>query len=138
MRTQYIALVAVTLWLSLGACTDGSSGQTADGPGTSPTAQVDTEGRKVAEWQFAGEEPGPDVREFDVQVAWIDCTGGAKPVDPQPVVEYEEDIVTLTVWAIPPKGNAFTCPGNPPVTVTVRLTESLGDREVVPGPEEPS
>ena len=29
------------------------------------------------------------------------------------------------------------CQGNPPVTVTVRLSEPLGDRDVVPGTEEP-
>ncbi len=138
MRTQHIAWVAVTLLLSVGACADGLSSQTAeDEPGTTTTAEVDTDGRKVAHWQFAGKEPRPEDREFDVQVAWIACTGGAKAQDPQPVVEYGEDIAILTVWAIPPEGNAHTCQGNPPVTVTVTMTEPLGDREVVPGPEKP-
>lgn len=63
--------------------------------------------------------------------------GGAQAEDALPVVEYGEDTVTLTVWAIPPAGDAFECPGNPPVTVTVTLAEPLGDREVVPGPEDP-
>jgi hypothetical protein len=138
MTTKRLTLVAVALLLTLGACTDAPSDPPPAGDaGVTPTAEVDTEGRKVAQWQFAGQEPGPDDREFDVQVAWIACASGAKAEDPQPVVEYGEDTVTLTVWAIPPEGNAFECPGNPPVTVTVTLTEPLGDREVVPGPEEP-
>jgi hypothetical protein len=139
MGTQKMAsLLVVTLLLAVGACTDAPSDSGPEGgAGTTSTAEVDTEGRKVAQWQFAGEKPGPDAREFDVQVTWITCTGGARAEDPQPVVEYGEDAVTLTVWAIPPEGNAFTCPGNSPVTVTVTLSEPLGDREVVPGLEEP-
>ena len=131
-----MARLVMVVLLTLCACTAAPSGDSDSGDDASPMA-VDTEGRKVAQWQFAGKEPGPDDREFEVQVAWIACTGSAKPDDPQPVIEYGEETIALTVWAIPPKGKFFTCPGNPPVTMTVTLTESVGDREVVPGPEEP-
>jgi hypothetical protein len=138
MTAKRLPLVGVALLLTLGACTEAQTGPTPAGDvGTTSTAEVDTEGRKVAQWEFAGQEPGPDDRQFDVQVAWIACAGGAQAEDPQPVVEYVEGTVTLTVWAIPPKGKIFTCQSNPTVTVTVTLTEPLGDRQVVPGSENP-
>lgn len=119
-----MTLAAGALLLAVAACTDAPSDPEPEGDAEATSTEVNTEGRKVAQWEFAGAEPGPDDREFDVQVAWIECTSGAKPEDPQPAVEYGEDTFTLTVWAIPPEGNDFTCQGNPPVNVTVTLTEA--------------
>ena len=86
MMTKRMTLALVALVLSMGACTDAPSDPTSGGDaGMTSAAEVDTEGRKVAQWQFAGQEPSPDDRQFDVQVAWIACTSGAKAEDPQPV-----------------------------------------------------
>jgi hypothetical protein len=67
---------------------------------------------------------------------WQGCTSGAEVEAPKPEVTYSATQVSLTVWGTPPAGNSFSCQGNPPIELTVPLTEPLGNRSVVQGATE--
>ena len=136
MQTR-IVLSGVGLLLALAACSGGNSGEAADSANASPTPTFDVEGRKPAAWKLVGRKPAASDTEFDVAAAWIECTSGSEPEDPLPAVAYDETTISVTIWAVPPSGNAFDCQGNPSVTITVDLTEAVGDRTIVQGPETP-
>jgi hypothetical protein len=136
MQTR-IALCGVCLLMALAACSGGNSGEAADGATASPTPTFDVEGRKPVAWKLVGPKPAPSDTEIEVVAAWIECTSGSEPEDPLPAVAYDETTISVTIWAALPSGNAFDCQGNPSVTVTVDLTEAVGDRTIVQGPETP-
>lgn len=135
VKTSIVLSAAIVL-LALTACT-GNSQQAVDPPVASSAPTVDVEGRKPVAWKLAGPKPAPDETRIEVQAAWIACTSGSRPEDPQPAVTYAETTISVTIWAIPPSGNAFTCQGNPSSTVIVKLDEPVGDRRIIQGPEAP-
>lgn len=123
------------LVLALAACTGGA--ETASTPTPSATSTVNVTGREPVAWKLTDGQPAPSATAVEVEAAWRACTGGVQPDDPQPVITYGADNITVTIWAIPPKGRNHTCPGNPSVRLTVSLTEPVGDRLVVQGSEVP-
>ena len=111
---------------------------TAPSPSTLPSAAspspFDTTGRAAASWSLApGEELTPKTRSILIGVRWMACASGAAVEDPQPVVTYEEDRVTLAVYGIVPEGPDFLCQGTEISALEVPLTEPLGNRPLVPG-----
>jgi hypothetical protein len=100
----------------------------------SAASPLNTAGRGAAMWTFSkGFSPTPTSTELKVEVHWRGCAGGAAVEDPKPELSYSASQVTLTIWGIPPRGEVFTCQGNQPTDVTVRLAEPLGTRKVVQG-----
>lgn len=132
-RFALLMVVAAACLLVSSCSSDSAEPQSA----ASPDPTFDVSGREVAQWKLAPGELTPSDQEVDVLISWVTCTSAAKPRDPQAVLQYGEQDVTLTVWAVPPEGNAFECPANPWVPVTVQLDQPLGDRAIVPGPEKP-
>ena len=77
-------------------------------------------------------------------VAELACAGGAPPAEERligPEVDEQPDAVVVAVAvALPPPredGRYQTCPGSPPVEVTIELDEPLGDRPVLDGSQDP-
>ena len=130
------ALVGCALLIGLTACAPVPQPHVAV-PGGSPTASqsvLSTAGRAATTWEYQpGFAPTASSRELRVLVSWVGCASGATPRDPQSAVTYSPEHVSLTVWAIPPAGNAFDCQGNPRVPLTIPLDEPVGSRDVVPG-----
>lgn len=137
--------MTATLLIGLSGCGQASTFEV-PAPGGSPTASPsqpstpspdvpETGGRAIARWTYQeGFQPTATSRELRVHAAWVGCASGAAPVDPKPVVKYSSKRVSLTVWAIPPEGDAWTCQGNADVQLTIPLSEPVGSRPVVPGP----
>ena len=135
MRTHRSVLpVLAILVIDLSGCAAQGGGGTPGAASSTGASPVNTAGRGAAMWAFSkGFTPTPAATVLKVEVSWRGCAGGAPVKDPQPVVSYSTSQVTLTVWGVPPDGNAFNCQGNPTTTLTVPLTEQLGDRTVVQG-----
>jgi len=129
--------------LTLAACTAASTepntpDTTVPDSTADSTPSLDTADKAVTTWKFIrGDEPESTDEAFEVQATWGACNGGVGPKDPQPVVKYSAETLTLTVWANTPEPGAHRCQANPWIPVTVNLTEPLGDRDVVAGPERP-
>ncbi len=66
-----------------------------------------------------------------VDVTRLECSGGQTGTVLPPTVTYEADriLIGTFVAALPP--GAYSCPGNPGVTVTVELAEPVGPRQLV-------
>jgi hypothetical protein len=123
-----VVLGAVSVFVALTACA---------GDNASPKPSFVVEGRKPVAWKLVGPQPAAADTKITVEAAWRDCTGGSEPEDPQPAVAYFEDTISVTIWAIPPAGKNFTCQGNPSIPVTIDLSEPVGHRTIVQGPEKP-
>lgn len=124
--------IAVALAGLLAGCTGASEGTST----ASTPAPFDTSGRAAADWELApGESLTSRTTSILVSVRWGACASAALVEDPRPVVTYEPGRVTLTVYGIVPNGHDFTCQGNPSSALEVRLSEPLGNRELVPGAE---
>jgi hypothetical protein len=144
MRTTSRVLLAGALLIGLSACAqptgpEGSgtkSSQTVSAAESRPSHDApETTGRAMARWTYEeGFKPTATSWELRVRAMWVGCASGAAPVDPQPVVGYSSNEVSVAVWAIPPVGEAFTCQGNSSVKLRIPLKEPLGSRDVVPGP----
>ena len=144
MPTSRVLLTSALL-IGLSACAQVSKpdvAATRSSPTASPSLRSTpspdvsgTAGRALARWTYQeGFQPTATSRELRVVVSWVGCASGAAPVDPQPIVKYSSKQVSVTVRAIPPAGNAFTCQGNLRTELTIPLTEPVGSRVVVPGP----
>ncbi len=83
----------------------------------------------------AADPPGPDSRSVAVLVSELDCTGGSEIGERLvgPEVSESEDQVVIAFAVVPLEGGAFTCPSNPPRSVTVELSAPLGDRVLADG-----
>ena len=126
-----------------------------------------TVGIRDGAWRFAGSggcepqlfrpdlnnatwEPAPGqvldagTTSFDALVVERECASGQSSQDrvQPPEIRYEDEAVVIAFFVEPPAGNAQTCPGNPPSTVTVTLEQPLGDRTLLDGvwypPRQPS
>jgi hypothetical protein len=93
------------------------------------------DGLDPVQWRLPGEPPPADATTVTILATEIGCSGGQSADDrlAEPIVEYQEDAVVITMRVTPPEGGAFTCVGNPDSTVTVQLDEPLGDRELRDG-----
>ncbi|PZF84016.1 hypothetical protein [Jiangella anatolica] len=90
------------------------------------------DGLDPADWRLPGEQPPPDATAVTILAYEIDCSSG-QPADGRladPIVEYQDDAVVITMRIEPPEGELLTCVGNPETPVTVELDEPLGDREL--------
>jgi hypothetical protein len=126
MRAR-VAVAAVILLFAVTSCSDTSS----------PAPTFDVDGRKPVAWKLVGPQPASSDTKIKVEAAWIECTSGSEPDDPKPAIAYGENTISITIWAIPPAGDAFDCQGNPSIPVTISLNEPVGDRDIVQGHEKP-
>ena len=88
------------------------------------------------DWELApGTELTPATDSLEVIATERACTGGEAPGNRlrEPVVRYTESSVILAISADALPDGFYTCPGNPPVSVVVELSEPLGDRSLVEG-----
>lgn len=93
------------------------------------------DGLEPARWRLPGEQPSADATSVPILATEIACSSG-QPAGgrlAEPLVEYREDAVVITMRVTPPEGEFFTCAGNPETAVTVELDEPLGDRELRDG-----
>jgi hypothetical protein len=90
----------------------------------------------VADWWLdpSFPAPGPEATTLQVLVLEQACASGTAPDGriAQPEVVYATDTITITIGVRRSKGDQ-SCPGNPPVPLTVALTEPLGDRTLLDG-----
>jgi hypothetical protein len=87
------------------------------------------------EWRLDGGRPAPDATSVPILATELGCSNG-RPADDRlgdPIVEYREDAVVITMRVAPPEGTSFECRDNPAAEVTVQLDEPLGDRELRDG-----
>jgi hypothetical protein len=94
----------------------------------------------IADWWLdpAFPAPGPDATELHALVLERACASG-QPADgriAEPVIEYAEDVVTITIGVRHAEGDQ-DCQGNPAVPLTVVLSEPLGDRTLLDGSRVP-
>ena len=103
--------------------------------GVAPTpipSTLDTTGYAGVAWHFQpGFEPSKTTEELYVAAFWRGCANGVAPVNPRPVVSYSRGTVTLGIWAVPPTGLSFNCPGGKEVDMTIPLSEPVGPRVVL-------
>jgi hypothetical protein len=93
------------------------------------------DGLDPVQWRLPGEQPPADATSVTILATEIGCSSGQSADDrlAEPIVEYHEDAVVITMRVTPPEGEFFNCVGNPESTVTVQLDEPLGDRELRDG-----
>jgi hypothetical protein len=101
-----------------------------------------THGLGSSEWRVdAWSPPTPQSTSFPVEVMEHECASG-QPADgriAEPIVEYGEDAITVTIPVHEVEGGA-TCPGNPWTPFLLELDEPIGDRQLLDGgpwPPEP-
>ncbi|MEM8903470.1 MAG: hypothetical protein AAGF02_07205 [Actinomycetota bacterium] len=84
-------------------------------------------------------QPDPTSTELPLQIIEMACAGGQAPDGREivPVVTETATAVEVIVLVEGVVGGA-SCPGNPPVSITVELDEPLGDRVVLDGSIQPS
>lgn len=101
-----------------------------------------THGMGRSTWRVDAESPpGPTSTTFPIEVLERACASG-RPADGRiadPIVEYGEDAITVTIPVRQIEGGA-TCPGNPWTPFVLELDEPIGDRALLDGgpwPPEP-
>ncbi|MEO8184367.1 MAG: hypothetical protein ABI895_36580 [Deltaproteobacteria bacterium] len=104
--------------------------------GPCPLYYLMPEGLHAVDWRLDPEAPpDPGETRLKVLITERECVSGVyvggRLRGPQVVMT--EDAVRIAFAAVPPAGNAFTCPSNPETAVTVELPASLGDREIIEG-----
>ena len=118
--------VLITLIISTGAVT---------GCGLAELLQPPT----PVQWMLSVDEAiDADTQDFTALITAPGCTGGvterSRVVGPE--IEYTDDAVIVSFgYRLP--GGAQTCPGGPPVGVTVTLSEPLGARQPLVGGVDP-
>jgi hypothetical protein len=94
-----------------------------------------THGLGSSEWRIdADSHPARGSSTFPIEVMERACASG-QPADGRiadPIVEYGEDAITITIPVRPVEGGA-TCPGNPWTAFVVELDEPVGDRLLLDG-----
>jgi hypothetical protein len=94
-----------------------------------------THGMGSSEWRIdADSPPVPGSSTFPVEVMERECASG-RPADGRiadPIVDYGEDAITITVPVRRVEGDA-TCPGNPWTPFVLELDEPVGDRLLLDG-----
>lgn len=93
------------------------------------------DGLDPVQWRLPDGLPSPDATSVTILATEIGCSSGQSADSrlAEPIVEYHEDAVDITLRITPPEGEFFTCIGNPETAVTVELDEPLGDRELRDG-----
>ena len=78
--------------------------------------------------------PGPDGTEITLLVTEQGCANGREMGEALrgPEVVETDDAVVVSFAVVPVAGGA-NCPGNPPTSVTITLSEPLGDRAIQDG-----
>ena len=94
-----------------------------------------THGLGSSEWRVDGDSPPMSrASSFPVEIVEHACANG-RPADGRisdPIVEYGEDAITITIPVRPVEGGA-TCPGNPWTPFVVELDEPIEDRRLLDG-----
>ena len=94
-----------------------------------------THGLGNSVWRVDPESPPtPGSSAFPIEVVERNCASG-RPADGRiadPIVEYAEDAITVTIPVRPVAGSA-TCPGNPRTPFVLELDEPIGDRSLLDG-----
>jgi hypothetical protein len=95
-----------------------------------------THGLGSSEWRVdAGSTPTRRSSSFPIEVMEHECASG-RPADGRiadPIVEYGEGAITITVPVRRVEGGIATCPGNPWTPVVLALDEHIGDRLLLDG-----
>lgn len=103
------------------------------------TLEAMKEGASVGLWfRSRGQDYEATTKSIKVDVFEQSCSGGSPPTGRvlAPQVEYLSDSIVVTYF-IKDQPGVFGCPGAPPVTRILRLSEPIGDRTVVDGSSYP-
>ena len=94
-----------------------------------------THGLGSSTWRVTrGARPASGSSSFPIEVMERECASG-RPADGRiadPIVEYGEDAITITVPVRHVEGDA-TCPGNPWTPFVLELDQPIGDRRLLDG-----
>jgi hypothetical protein len=105
--------------------------------GACETRVVLPPGLGEADWMLdpAFPDPAPADTELHLQVTERACTGASEIGDRLvgPEIRETDGEVIVAFAVLPLEGDVFTCPGNPPLAVTVTLDAPLGDRVLADG-----
>lgn len=95
-----------------------------------------THGLGQSDWRIdGGSPPTSGSSSFPVEVMEHGCASG-RPANgriAEPLVQYGEDAITITIPVHPVQASAVTCPGNPWTPFVVELSEPIGDRLLLDG-----
>ncbi len=122
-------------WVMVEA-TRGPDGWTAGGYGACDAQPVLPAGISMADFWLdpAAPAPAPDSTTLNGVIVERACANGKPPTNRvrPPIVVYEEQAVTVTVTVSEIAGGA-DCPSNPPVPITIELSQPLGERTILDG-----
>lgn len=94
-----------------------------------------THGMGSSVWRVdAASPPTPGSSAFPIEVMEQECASG-RPAEgriAEPIVEYDEDAITITV-PVRRVGGFATCPGNPWTPYALELAEPVGERSLLDG-----
>jgi hypothetical protein len=102
-----------------------------------PTAQptrAPVAGSSPAVWTLASEFASgiaPGSTSIEIAASRLECSSGVTGELFPPTISYEPERVLVKVTDAPLPDGAYECPSNDLVSVTVTLTEPLGDRDLV-------
>jgi hypothetical protein len=122
-------------WVMVEA-TRGPDGWTAGGYGACDAQPVLPAGISMADFWLdpAAPAPAPGSTTLNGVIVERACANGKPPTNRvrPPIVVYEEQAVTVTVTVSEIAGGA-DCPSNPPVPITIELSQPLGERTILDG-----
>lgn len=130
-RTGAVALALATL---LSGCTvstaiDPIPSETPSPEPAPPQVEGDT-----ATWELLdASDVSVDTTILEVGAVRLECASGVTGELLDPVIVYESDQVVITIDAASNGTGGATCQGNDVVPVTVKLSEPLGERNLVDG-----
>lgn len=81
-------------------------------------------------WTLAS-ELAPESTSVEIDVSRLECSSGVTGELFPPTVSYESERVLIKVTAVPLPDGGYECPSNDLVSVTVTLSEPLGDRDLI-------
>ena len=88
----------------------------------------------AAVWQLTdASEISTEADSIEVGVMRMQCSGGVTGETLAPAVDYEKTRIVVRIDVVPLEGDAYTCPSNDRVPVSVKLAEPIGDRMIVDG-----
>lgn len=110
------------------------SGSQSGGP--CPLYYVVPDGLHEVDWRLDPKVlPNPSATTLEVLITERECASGQQLGKRLrgPQIVMTGDALRIAFAAVPPSGDAFTCPSNPETHVTVELPAPVGDREIIEG-----
>ncbi|MBB5786770.1 hypothetical protein [Jiangella mangrovi] len=133
----------VLVWMGDGAIaaryeylTEGYGGWYLESSSTCEPELAFDDGLQPAEWALAGQEPGPDSTAIEIRVSSAVGCAGDLSVEGRladVVVDERDDAVLIAPRLHPLPPGSFACQRTEPASLTVELTEPLGDRQILDG-----